>query len=116
MTRLHFPALLLLGLSLTACQPTPDTRKIAIVGAKLIASTGSSPIEHSIILIEGATVVKVGTQASVPLPKDFEIVDGMSKTVEPLAGGAAIDAGKPASLVLKSDSSSRTMKDGQWQN
>jgi hypothetical protein len=116
MRRLHFLALLLFGLTLTACQPSSDPKKIAIVGAQLIDGKGGAPIEHSIVLIEGATIVKVGAQASVPLPKDAEIVDGMSKTVEPIAGGTSIEAGNPANLQLKTAAATRTMKDGQWQN
>ena len=99
-------------LVLAGCQSVPDTRKIAIVGAKLIDGKGGSPVEHSIVLIEGATVVKAGEQTSVPLPKDVEIVNGMGKTIQPLTSGATIDAGQPANLKLDQ----RTMKDGQWQN
>ena len=103
-------------LLLAGCQTAPDIKKIAIVGAKLIDGKGGAPVEHSIVLIEGATFVKVGPQTSVPLPKDAEIVDGMGKTIEPAGGGATVEAGNPASLILKSESSTRTMKDGQWQN
>lgn len=103
-------------LLLAGCQTAPETKRIAIVGAKLIDGKGGAPIDHSIILIEGTTVVKIGSQTSVPLPKDFEIVDGMGKTIEPIAGGAAVDSGNPANLILKSGTTTRTMKDGQWQN
>ena len=112
--RIGFPLTALLLLA--ACQPVSDTKKLAIVGAKLIDGKGGAPIEHSIVLIEGATFVKAGSQSSVPLPKDFEIVDGLGKTMEPIAGGMPIDAGNPANLTLKSASATRTMKDGQWQN
>jgi len=108
--------LLVLLITLAACQSGPDTKKLAIVGAKLIDGNGGAPIEHSIVLIEGATLMKVGAQASVPLPKDVEIVDGLGKTVEPSGGGTSIEAGHPASFVLKSDATTRTMKDGQWLN
>ena len=99
-------------LSLAGCQSAPETKKIAIVGAKLIDGKGGAPIEHSIVLIENATVVKLGEQTSVPLPKDVEIVDGMGKTIAPATPGATIDAGQPATLKLDQ----RTMKDGEWQN
>ncbi|HEY3739340.1 MAG TPA: hypothetical protein VGL53_05825 [Bryobacteraceae bacterium] len=109
--------ILLLALTLTACQSSSDEPKItAIVGAKLIDGKGSTPIDHSIVLIQGKTIVKVGSQALVPLPKDAEVVDGLNQTVEPATQGTTIDAGNPANLVLKSDSKTRTMKDGQWQN
>ncbi len=99
-------------LLLAGCAPTSEIRKIAVVGAKLIDGKGGTPLEHSIILIEGATFMKVGAQTSIPLPKDVEIVDGMGKTIEPVSGGTAIEAGQPASFKLDQ----RTMKDGQWLN
>ena len=45
-------------LLLAGCQVTPGTKKIAIVGAKLIDGKGGAPLEHSILLIEGSTLVK----------------------------------------------------------
>jgi hypothetical protein len=113
--RIVIPALLLIALA--GCQQSSGPRKIAIVGAKLVDGKGGVPIEHSIVIIEGATVVEAGAQTSVPLPKDVEIVDGMNKTIEPAPAAQPINAGNPASLVLKSGTgASRTMKDGQWQN
>lgn len=103
--------LLIATLLLASCQSAPETKMTAIVGAKLIDGKGGEPIEYSIVLIEGATFVKVGPQASIRLPKYVEIVNGMGKTIEPLSG-AAIAAGLPANLKLDQ----RTMKDGQWQN
>ena len=103
--------LLLVALLVASCQSAPETKMTAIVGAKLIDGRGGEPIEYSIVLIEGATFVKVGTQASIRLPKYVEIIDGMGKTIEP-SSGAAIAAGLPANLKLDR----RTMKDGQWQN
>ena len=105
--RILIPALLLLLLS-AGCQSAPETKKIAIVGARLV--DGKAVIEHSIVLIEGATIIKAGSQTSVPLPKDVEIVDGMGKTIEPTSN--PINPGQPASLKLDQ----RIMKDGQWQN
>ena len=99
-------------LLVAGCQTPSDARKIAIVGAKLIDGKGGPPLEHSIVLIEGATLIKVGAQTSVPLPKDVDIVDGMGKTIEPVSSGATIEGGQPATLRLDQ----RTMKDGQWQN
>ena len=103
--------LLLVALLLASCQSAPETKMMAIVGAKLIDGRGGEPIAYSIVLIEGATFVKVGTQASIRLPKYVEIIDGMGKTIEP-SSGASIAAGLPANLKLDQ----RTMKDGQWQN
>jgi hypothetical protein len=99
-----------LALMLAACAPqSAGAKRIAIVGAKL------EGVEHSIVLVEGMTVIAAGPQASVPLPKDSQIVDGTGKTIEP-APGAKIAAGEAANLTLKDASSTRTMKDGQWQN
>jgi hypothetical protein len=103
--------------TLAGCESSSSgPKKIAIVGARLLDGKGGQPIEHSIVLVEGATIVKLGSQTSIPLPKDVEIVDGMNKTIEPAPGSAALDSGVPANLILKSDASTRTMKDGQWLN
>lgn len=99
-------------LLLAGCQTASDTKKMAIVGARLIDGTGGAPVEYSIVLIEGATLVKVGNQTTIPLPKDVEIINGMGKTIQPVPGGTTITAGQPATLKLDQ----RTMKDGQWQN
>ncbi len=104
--------LLTAALLLAACQPASDTKKMAIVGAKLLDGKGGAPIEYSIVLIEGATLVKVGSQTTIPLPKDVEIINGMGKTVQPVTGGTPIADGQPATLMLDQ----RTMRDGQWQN
>ena len=107
-----FPVLLLL--TLAGCEPAPGPKKLAIVGAKLIDGKGGPPIEYSIILIEGSTIIMAGPQMSVRLPKGIETVDGMGKTIEP--AGTAIEAGQPANLVMKSPTATRTMKEGQWLN
>jgi hypothetical protein len=102
---------LALCLLLSACSPEGSgPKKIAIVGAKL------DSIEHSIVIVEGMSIVAAGPQSSVPLPKDAVIVDGTGKTMEPAAAGSKIEIGQTANLILKDATSARTMKDGQWQN
>lgn len=103
-----------LSLLLGACSsPMDDSNRIAIVGAKL----AGTEIENSIVLIEGQTIVKIGPQTSVPLPKNAVIVDGLNKIIEPAAGATGpLAAGQPANLILRSGASARNMKDGQWLN
>ncbi len=52
----------------------------AHVGGTLINGYGNPPIKNSVVLIEGETIVKVGTVETTPIPKNAEIIstEGMS--------------------------------------
>jgi imidazolonepropionase-like amidohydrolase len=52
----------------------------ALVGGTLINGYGNPPIKNSVVLIEGETIVKVGTVETTPIPKNAEIIstEGMS--------------------------------------
>jgi len=52
----------------------------ALVGGTLINGYGNPPIKNSVVLIEGETIVKVGTVERTPIPKNAEIIstEGMS--------------------------------------
>ncbi len=52
----------------------------ALVGGTLINGYGNLPIKNSVVLIEGETIVKVGTVETTPIPKNAEIIstEGMS--------------------------------------
>jgi len=52
----------------------------ALVGGTLINGYGNQPIKNSVVLIEGETIVKVGTVATTPIPENAEIIstEGMS--------------------------------------
>jgi hypothetical protein len=105
--------LLLLTVVLAACVSPEESGVKVIVGAKLIASPGSPPIDYSVVVIEKGKFREVGPQQSTPVPKGAEMTRGIGMTVEPLPGGGPIEAGKPADLVLKG-STDRIMKAGEW--
>jgi imidazolonepropionase-like amidohydrolase len=52
----------------------------ALVGGTLINGYGNPPIKNSVVLIEGETIVKVGTVETTSIPKNAEIIstEGMS--------------------------------------
>ena len=52
----------------------------ALIGGTLINGYGNPPIKNSVVLIEGETIVKVGTLETTPIPKNAEIIstEGMS--------------------------------------
>ena len=52
----------------------------ALIGGTLINGYGNPPIKNSVVLIEGETIVKVGTVETTPIPKNAEIIstEGMS--------------------------------------
>jgi imidazolonepropionase-like amidohydrolase len=47
--------------------------KSALVGGRLIDGFGHAPIQDSVVLIDGDTIVAVGTVASLPVPDDYEV-------------------------------------------
>lgn len=112
MNRIVLPLAAAAALLLAACQSPSTPGLKVIVGAKLIDGAGGPPVDYSVVVIDGSTIRAAGPQTHVPVPKDAQIVDGLGATLEPLEGGA-IQAGKPANLVLKGKGT-RTMREGQW--
>jgi len=55
----------------------------AIIGGRLIDGTGKSPLENSVILINGSRIDSVGLAGEVKVPEDAKIVDATGKTVMP---------------------------------
>ncbi|MFT5139304.1 MAG: imidazolonepropionase-like amidohydrolase [Lysobacterales bacterium] len=55
-------------------------QKKAMVGGTLINGLGSTPIQDSVILINGDTIERVGTVSSLPVPEGYELIstEGMS--------------------------------------
>ncbi len=112
MNRLLFTAAVLFFSSCS--HPSAEgPRPIAIAGARLEPGDGKPAIEYSIVIAENGKFVAVGSQASVRMPKEAEIVDGLGHTLTP-AGATPIEVGQPANLVMKGPKG-RTMRDGQWQ-
>ena len=94
-------------LLLAACISPEESGVKVIVGAKL----GS--LEYSVVVIADGKFRAVGPQSSTPVPKGAEITRGLGMTIEPLPGGAPIEAGQPADLVLKG-TGERIMRGGEW--
>jgi len=55
-------------------------QKKALVGGTLIDGFGNQPIRNSVILIEGETIVAVGTTDNIEVPNEYEVIstEGMS--------------------------------------
>ncbi len=45
--------------------------RIALVGGRLIDGFGHAPIQNSVILVEGDTIVRVGTTGTLPVPNGY---------------------------------------------
>ncbi len=101
-------------LSLAACNSPQESTVKVIVGARLIAAPGRAPIEHSVIVIDGAKIRAAGTQRDTPVPKGAQMTQGLGHTVESLPGGTPVEKDQPADLVLKG-SPDRIMRGGEWE-
>jgi imidazolonepropionase-like amidohydrolase len=55
----------------------------ALVGGTLIDGFGGKPVYNSVVIIEGDKIVDVGTQGSLPVPDDAEIISTEGMTVMP---------------------------------
>ena len=58
---------------------------IAIKGGVLIDGTGRSPIEKSIVVVEGSKITSVGKEGEMALPKEkgLKVINVAGKTVMP---------------------------------
>ena len=56
------------------------SQKTALVGGTLIDGYGNTPIYDSVILINGETIIDIGTIGNINVPKGYEVVstEGMS--------------------------------------
>jgi imidazolonepropionase-like amidohydrolase len=70
-------AILLCALFLT---PTLHADRKALVGGTLINGLGSTPIQDSVILVNGDMIERIGTVASLPVPDGYQVIstEGMS--------------------------------------
>jgi imidazolonepropionase-like amidohydrolase len=55
----------------------------AIVGARLIDGTGTTPIEDSVVVVEGDRIRAAGPRARIQIPRDAAIVDAKDKVLMP---------------------------------
>jgi hypothetical protein len=107
---LAFAILLLAG-----CNSPQESGVKVIVGARLIAAPGRTPVEYSVVVIDGTKFREVGPQSSTPVPKGAEMTRGIGMTIESVPSGGPIEPGQPANLVLKG-ATNRVMKNGEWMN
>lgn len=57
--------------------------KKALVGGTLVNGLGSTPIQDSVILIDGEIIEQVGTVDSLPVPEGYEVISTEAMTVMP---------------------------------
>lgn len=55
----------------------------AFVGATLIDGTGATPIDRSVLIVEGGRIQAVGVQGEVEIPEEAERVDLTGRTIIP---------------------------------
>jgi imidazolonepropionase-like amidohydrolase len=58
-------------------------QKKALVGGTLINGLGSTPIQDSVILVDGDLIEQVGTVDSLPVPEGYEVISTEAMTVMP---------------------------------
>jgi imidazolonepropionase-like amidohydrolase len=84
-----WPIIIILLISSASCavrtpQPTPVSGKvIAVVNGLLIDGSGAEPIPDAILLIHNDRIVAVGTQASLTVPENAQIIDAKGGTILP---------------------------------
>jgi imidazolonepropionase-like amidohydrolase/Tol biopolymer transport system component len=57
--------------------------KIAFVGGKVITMEGQKIIENGVVLVEGNTIVAVGSKDNVELPSDAKVIDITGQSILP---------------------------------
>jgi hypothetical protein len=104
-------------IALAACSMPGGEGGIAIVGARLEPSLDAEPIPFSVVVIRDGQIVAAGPQATTPVPKGAETIQGAGKVIQPSPYTATIAAGQPANLLLRdaeSGTPERIMSEGQW--
>ncbi len=61
----------------------PSSATLAIVGGMLIDGHGATPIQHSVVLVDGSRIVAVGNRETLTVPDGAQIVDAHGLTVMP---------------------------------
>ena len=56
---------------------------VALVGGRLIDGFGGTPLDHSVVLIEGDRIKAVGTEDSLPVPAGTTVISTAGMTVLP---------------------------------
>lgn len=92
---------------------------LAIVGARLEPSLDAEPIEYSVVVIQDGKFEAVGPQATTPVPKDAETMQGAGLTLSPSPYNATIAVGEPANLTVQETDTGTPrgiMSNGEWVN
>jgi imidazolonepropionase-like amidohydrolase len=76
-------ALLLLSISLCACQPAAESHMKAIVGAVLIDGRGGPPLSDSVVVVAGGLIREAGARSTVAIPAEADKVDGSGRFLLP---------------------------------
>jgi imidazolonepropionase-like amidohydrolase len=76
-------ALLLLVISMCACQPTEESHMKAIVGAVLIDGLGGPPLSDSVVVVAGDRIREAGARSTVVIPEEADKIDGSGKFLTP---------------------------------
>lgn len=67
---------------LSACTGLAQNR-VALVGGRLIDGFGHQPLRNSVILVEGERIMAVGTEDTLAVPADYEILSTQGMDVLP---------------------------------
>ncbi|HEY2683568.1 MAG TPA: amidohydrolase family protein [Steroidobacteraceae bacterium] len=67
----------------SAQTPAEAAGTIALVGGRLIDGFGGTPLEHSVILIEGDRIKAIGTETSLPVPAGATVISTAGMSVLP---------------------------------
>ena len=63
--------------------PQPPKATLAIVGGMLIDGHEGPPVHHAVILVDGNTIVAVGTRDTLKIPPGTKVLDASGMTVMP---------------------------------
>ena len=63
--------------------PSAMAEKVALVGGTMLDGLGGAPVYDSVILVDGESIVDVGTEASLPVPEGYRIISTEAMTVMP---------------------------------
>ena len=108
----------LVFMMLASCVSSSDSSPVkVIVGAQLDPGHANPKLEYSVIVIRNGKFQAVGPQASTPVPKGSQTIQGRGKLITPNPGTALIAPGEPADLIMRdaaTQSVEMVMHDGEW--
>ncbi|HVW11769.1 MAG TPA: hypothetical protein VHC90_24470 [Bryobacteraceae bacterium] len=114
-------ALAVLSLGCSTSNQVSDLK--VLIGATALFQPGGSPVQDTVIVIEGDKIRAAGERKDVPVPQNSERTDLTGKWVVPVSGGK-IAPGAPADLFVLNTAENgspavgapvRHMIHGHWQ-